>query len=522
MAGGKVASASSRVPCADSGDSGGPGKSSCPLGALVSCKLIPDIWEYQFRRERVDLSNNVTKAKELETSLEDTRRRLAEEREVKDNYEDLLTAMRVELEQNKNGKDQLEERTQSEIRMLRHENATLRKEQVNRINPIAEEGGSPAPRFSGGLSRSNSLARVPPSRTGLSRSGSLSRPSSVIIKDRDFREVLPEIVKDVEMQRDALHQTLKSLLARHDCEARQNAKRIRILELELDRAQKTDSFRKRGYEGGVTGLREEIGVLRRRADDTLDQKWQCEKGLAGLKMDLDRAEQETSSLRTLLHNDQQGPIQGELRDFQETATSLQVAYEEFQTGATEGGLHVNAVLTNEVRQRVALNLSLQDRLSQAIGRGEHDQRLSAAKINEMQARLKQLEEALMLAQQHSEEEIAKHEYEISSLKESHNTQLLRAKDGLRRPALLTPILPNSPFSGARSPRLSRTTSGQGMALNEAVQTRELEVRVKDLENALREADVEMGEVVSRMNKAQIEVSVLQSDRYVVKSIVGFP
>lgn len=473
------------------------------------------------------MSNIVTKAKELETSLEDTRRRLAEERELKDNYEDLLTAMRVELEQNKNERDQLEERTQAELRMLRNENATLRKGQfdlhqqpANRINSIAEEGGFPAPRFSGGLSRSNSLARMPPSRTRLSRSGSLSRPSSVIMKDRDFKESLPEIVKDVEMQRDALHQTVKNLLTRQVCEARRNEKRIRILELELDRARNSHWIGRRGYEGEVTNVREEINSLRRRADEALVQKWQCEKGLAGLKMDLDRSEQETSSLRTLLHGgDQQGPVQDEFRDFHVTATSLQTTYEEFQADVDSGSLEASAALVDEIRQRVALNSSLQERLSKAIGRGERDQQLSATKINEMQNRLKQLEEALVIAQQHSDEEMAKHEQEVNALKESHNAQLLRAKSGVRSPGLLSPILPNSPFSEARSPRLAQTTSGEGIALSQAVRTRELDARVKELEKALREADADMGEVVSRMNKAQIEVVELQSDRLALPFIL---
>ncbi len=43
-----------------------------------------------------------------------------------------------------------------------------------------------------------------------------------------------------------------------------------------------------------------MNSLRRRADGALEQKWHCEKGLGGLRMDLDRAQQETSSLRDLL------------------------------------------------------------------------------------------------------------------------------------------------------------------------------------------------------------------------------
>ena len=268
------------------------------------------------------------------------------------------------------------------------------------------------------------------------------------------------------------------------------------------------------------GLREEISVLRRRADDALDQKWQCEKGLAGLKMDLDRAEQETSSLRNLLQEQAHMPpgSQGEYPDFQATATSLEMAYQQFQAesqGSNSGNL------ADAVRQRVARNSSLKERLSKAIGQGERDQQLSVTRINEMQARLKELEDKLMLAQQHSEEEVAKHEQEVNALKESHNAQLQRLMNGDRSPGRRSPILPNSPFSGGRSPRLSRTSSGEAVALNQAVQTGDLEAKVKNLEKALREADLEMSEVVSRMNKAQMEVAELQSDRYETRIALFF-
>lgn len=420
---------------------------------------------------------------------------MAGEREVKDNYEDLLTAMRVDLERNKTEKDQLE----TELRTLRQQS------RGPRFDSIAEEGDPSVAKGAGGLSRSSS-ARVP--RSGLSRSGSLSRPSSMVGKDRDFQASLADTVKDTETQRDALHRTVRSLLDRQAYDTRQKEKRVRMLELELERARQSRSPRKRGYEREVTGLRDEISVLRRRADDALDQKWQCEKGLAGLKMDLDRAEQETSSLRTLLQEQNTSASQGQFTDFQTTATSLETTYEQFHA-ESQGG---NGNLANAVRQRVAMNGTLKERLSKAIGQGERDQQLSVTKINEMQARLKQLEDKLMLAQQHSEEEVAKHEQEVDALKESHNVQLLRLKNGERSPGMLSPILPNSPFSGGRSPRLSRTTSGEAIALNQALQTGDLDAKVKNLEKALRDADLEMGEVVSRMNKAQMEVADLQSDR----------
>ncbi|KAM5476278.1 hypothetical protein MauCBS54593_000963 [Microsporum audouinii] len=491
----------------------------------------------QFRLEKVEASNAAGKSKELEAALEDTRRRLTEERQLKDNMEDLLTGMRVELEQQKYERDQLQAQLQQDLQNLRNENNLLSQSrklqpempQSPRIDSIVEEaigigiGLSNNRASSGGLSRSNSLARIPPVRNGVSRSGSVSRPTSMIVKGPEFHESLVNQMRDVETQRDALHQTVKSLLERQSYQARQHEKRLRLVELELYRARQASSPRKRGYERDVKNLREEINLLRRRADDALDQKWQCEKGLAGLKMDLDRAEQETSSLRALLQDydipvpHMDGTNADGMTDFHATASSLEETYEQLRIdkeNAEPGSPIPNEALEDEIRKQVTSNASLRARLAEAISQGEREQKLSATKINEMQSRLKFLEEMLMLAQQRSEEEVGKHEQEISALTENHNALLLRAKDGVRSPMMLSPISPNSPFPTIRSPRLSRTSSGEALALSQVAQIENLETKVRALEQALRDADSEMGEVVSRMNTAQMQVAELQSDRQV--------
>ena len=63
--------------------------------------------------------------------------------------------------------------------------------------------------------------------------------------------------------------------------------------------------------------------------------------------------------------------------------------------------------------------------------------------------------------------------------------------------------------------MDRTSSGPGMALSQALKTEHLEKKVGELETALGEADMEMQEVVQRMNTAQIEVADLQTERYVL-------
>lgn len=346
----------------------------------------------------------------------------------------------------------------------------------------------------------------------------------------ESRESLADRVKDTEAQRDALHQALKSLLDRQSYQARENQKRIKIMEMELKKAQDTGSPRKLGYEREVRNLREEINTLRRRAEEALEQKWQCEKGLGGLKMDLDRAEQETSSLRMLLQEhdialptDMAANEEG-LANMQATSSSLESAYQQLQADVEHAEANANAsgelsasvsrasTLSGQVREQLDTNNALRQRLSDAIFKGEREQKMSAMRINEMQSRLKSLEDTLMEAQHLSEDEMAKHEEEVRSLKESHNAQLMRAKVGIKTPVSLSPNPGTAPFGGARSPRLDVTTSGEGMPLSQAVQVEKLEARVKELEKALRDADFEMEEVVQRMNKAQIEVAELQSDR----------
>jgi chromosome segregation ATPase len=278
---------------------------------------------------------------ELENSLEDAKRRLAEERQVKENFEDLLTALRDELEKHRNERDNLRDevvpqlrarlegleseatdtqtliyestRMQQEIQQLRSENQTLTnarrmqqeiQQQQTRFQSIAEEADAAPPATKKmGLSRSNSLARSSNTFNRLSRSNSLARSNSV--KDRTMPESPREgplagnPVKELEEQRDALHKALKHLLQRQELQQREFQRRIKELEVERDNALNLTP-RRTTFHKEVAHLRDEVNSLRRRADDALEQKWQCEKGLGGLRMDLDRAQQETSSLRELL------------------------------------------------------------------------------------------------------------------------------------------------------------------------------------------------------------------------------
>lgn len=338
-------------------------------------ELDRQIKELSERAAHTDLAemnnmNTTGRVKDLETTCEDLRRRLSEERSSKDNFEDLLSALKGELQDACTERDNLRDKLipqlrarvegleaesaeysnltyestkmQQEIQNLRAENITLRRnvpsdEPPSRGSRVMSMYGVGA---LGGLSRSNSSATN--FRMQMGPSSGLSRSNSIKATPQESREVIAERLKDVEAQRDALHGALKNLLERQEFQNRENAKKIKILEMERERLL-TGGPKKAGFQRDIVNLRTEINVLRRRAEDAMEQKWQVEKGLGGLKMDLDRAEGEIASLRELLQEKDilipeslarqshsgDGPV------VPVTSDTLNTAYQKLQTAYSE-------------------------------------------------------------------------------------------------------------------------------------------------------------------------------------------
>lgn len=483
------------------------------------------------------------KERELETQLDDMKRRLNDEKSFKENFEDLLAGMREEIESFKHERDNLRDevvpkisaenqnliyentRMQQELQNLKNENSTLqnaRKLQLHSsIKSIVEEGpGSPE----SGLSRSNSLKRsgsLNHSKSVRGRSGSLMGQQQA--KDMGEPEALPERVKNAEEQRDAIQRTLKSLILRQTQMSRQHAKQIFVLQTERDRAL-SGIPRRAGFAVEVHTLRHEVNKLRQRADDALEQKFQCEKGLTGLKMDLERAQQETSSLRDLLqeHDITVPDLASKAVTMSEQGDSLARAFEELTRAHADSiaaGTHSSAdahasrvaALSEQVSIQNASNQQLRARLAEAVGRGEKEQAASAKKINELQSALRTAEERVMSAQSVSEDVMASHEEHVRDIKDaaSDHSQRMMKTPGK---GMSTASRSGSATAVFERTRLSKTTSGKGVSAAEAIQVRALQTRVRELEDAAGQADDEMQGVVERMNAAQIEVADLQVQR----------
>ncbi|KAI5808839.1 hypothetical protein DFH27DRAFT_522248 [Peziza echinospora] len=576
------------------------------------------------------VSTDTGRITNLSNELADTRRKLSVEKQARENFEALVTAMKEQLREQGEERDRLRDivvpqltakvrgleaetsqmqqilndkaRLQQELAAIRTENLAI----LSVRKPLDAQATTP-------IQKRMSLAQM----TGLSTTGLLPyTPSLASPLSPKEKETLADKLKDVEAQRDELHKALRSLRQRQQFESRQSKLKIKALEQERDRALR-DSPRRFGNTREVSLLRREVDRLRQRAEEALEAKFVCERNLGSLKMDLERAEQETATLKVLLHeHDALVNQHAELKDShfrlskqmsqmkydksESQSVSLQRAYMDLQRtheltlnrldhleskgndisddfeerkkklvavheeseeamnrlrqslaeaearqetsqmeadaykkrasalqNAEKEHIHEEKVLAlqlrdstervaqlaEQVQMQIQSNASLRERLAAAIDRGEEEQHTSATRINDLQNKLKNLEDKVLAAQQETEDTISHHEDEIRLMKENHSSQLTRLKSTFMKNGPTSPRMPLTPL--LKSPRLEWTNKlgvtvdNQG---NSSERVEFLEKRVTDLEKALSEADKEMEEVVNRMSMAQIEVMELTSQR----------
>ncbi|KAK0618093.1 hypothetical protein B0T17DRAFT_496414 [Bombardia bombarda] len=380
-------------------------------------QLDKQIMELSRKASQIDMvkMNNMDageRIKELENTCDDLRRKLSEERQDKDNFQDLLAALKGELQSASNERDNLRDevipqlrsrvegleadaaenaklaydasKLQQEIQALKSENTEL-KQVDNRLAELKQ----PTARAMTGLSRSASVAGGSYKKA---RPQTLSRSNTT--RQAEPREALAERLKDVEAQRDALHSALKNLLERQELQNRENSKKIRLLETERDRLL-SGSPKKAGYEREVTILRDEISVLRRRAEEAIEQKWEVEKGLGGLKMDLDRAEEEISSLRSLLKEKDilipetlaRSSRGSEKFAVPATSESLEKAYKDLQAAYIEALSRIRNLENNtasDEKTRLAME-HLERSLSAAVSERELARNEATSYLNQLES-----------------------------------------------------------------------------------------------------------------------------------------
>lgn len=302
--------------------------------------LDQQVKDLQERASQIDLAhmNNMDvngRLKELETTCEDLRRKLSEERASTANFEGVLSALKTELKDASNERDNLRDEVVPQLRArvegleaeaASHASLTYESTKMQHQLQSLQEENSTLRNSTAGVE--DVMARGLSMRSPLARTDAKNYAA-------ESREALAERLKDVEAQRDALHNALKNLLERQEFQNRENEKKIKLLEKERQRLL-SDSPKKAGFERDITKLRTEVNVLRRRAEDALEQKWQVEKGLGGLKMDLDRAEEEIATLRGLLNGkDILNSPSDDASESSVNSLTLQKAYDDLQAQYNE-------------------------------------------------------------------------------------------------------------------------------------------------------------------------------------------
>ena len=367
--------------------------------------------------------------------------------------------------------------------------------------------------------------------------------------------------KEIEDQRDALHKALKLLISRYEKQHKDHQRAIKKLNKETNVANlRADNAtpKRSQYTREVNYLKEEVTALRKRTEDALEQKWEYEKGLSGIKMDLDRAEQETRGLRHLLQEEDIAltspeapvdPAQDQLsfsistakseRDyarrmaeaFRQRALNLQETYSTDSTDEQQpppvAKLFDSANSMDELAEKldaqVRTNVDLRARLTEAVEKGEREQRESIRQVEEMQKRLGDLEDSVLAAAAHSETTLSTHEGEVRRIEEAASPRLQRLEVSFPDPTKLSPATANNTPGSSPAmlstgfPRLPSSDKrlasiSAAASLQEVSKTQDLEREVREMEFMLREAAAEMQRVVQRVHRGQDEVAELTGER----------
>lgn len=457
---------------------------------------------------------------------------------MKENYEDLLTALRGELEEQRNERDNLRDevlprlqarvegleleasglqrlqyehsRMQQELLSLRNESASHSRLQQELLNLRSENASlaASAMRTQASASRQSIRQSRPASMFG---SPTLIQSNIALPLSLKDKESLVEKVKDIEEQRDALHSALKSLHERHTFESKRARERIKALELERDKALH-QSTRRYGKDQEMSSLRKEMDRLRRRADEALEHKYLCERGLGTLKMDLEKAEQETANLRALLQeHDSLVSRHTELRDShirlskqisqlkhersdEETSLSLQQAYNDLQD------IHERSLARLDELEVKGNDLS--DDLS------EREQRLSEAH-SESQRAIEKLRHSVAQAESERDEALVeaeayrKHAETLQDAEKKHlseertlGVQLKMSTERIGE--LAAQVRAQLESNNSLRERLAEAIDrGEGGRRLSAEKINELRGRLRDLEDKVLEAQHKTEEVVAR-------------------------
>ncbi|KAK6335613.1 hypothetical protein TWF696_002380 [Orbilia brochopaga] len=431
-----------------------------------------------------------SRVRDLEIALDDARRKLSEERNLKANFEDLVKAIRDELQGYRNERDNLRDEIVPQLRArvegLEAELAESQKTPYE-ATKMQQEIDDLRQKYAQLLESNRQMEKRQSEQTLNSAPTSApATPGSAMFKDR---ESLLERLKDIEAQRDALQLGLRNLRMRTEVDNKKASERIRTLEWERNRALRP-SYRKMRKDKENAAFKCQLERLRHRSDNAVDSKYVCERNLASLRLDLDRSEQELDDLRALLR--EQDDLARQMEELQESCKQL--------IAQSEGDEEMEQ-LASELRSRAVVNAMLRKRLVDAIEKGDQERLMANTKINAFCEMLKSLEEKIGDAQHDLEGAAQEREQEAKDLKETKSATLRRIDENA---ALNTQL--RSTVITSKKPSINREGSK-----SKDTRVYILQHRVEQLEKAIANTDIEMEDLESRLNVTLLEASELRTE-----------
>jgi chromosome segregation ATPase len=278
-----------------------------------------------------------------------------------------------------------------------------------------------------------------------------NRSKGVDKKSEEELKALTERAKGAESQRDALQLALRQLRERQTLEAKKSSDRIRQLEGEKD---KTQRHLPRTPERTVTGITHRTPEKR---NTLLGVPKNVDEKVSQLKVDLSKASKEIADLSVL--NTQLSTQNTQLRDMQQR---LQTRLSQVESAASASTIsEASATASLSYAHRLAVEM---------------------ARVTDF------------------------HMKSLEKVRNSANTSLPFLKSG----GPLSPMLRSSYDMSLKSEdRLGARVNEKPV---EEATVKMMESRIKELEGALKDSSDEMGEVVRKMQTAQIEMIELASER----------
>lgn len=432
------------------------------------------------------------RVRDLEVALDDARRKLSEERNLKANFEDLVTAIKDELTGYRNERDNLRDEIVPHLRArVEGLEAELAESQKNPYDAtkMQQEIDDLRGKYTALVESNRQMQQEKPLPVEPFVVNTPPQPATPVNTTFKEKDSLVEQIKEIKLQRDALQDGLRNLRLRNELENKKALHRIRTLEWERDRALRP-SFRRMRRNKEIAAFKNQVERLRHRAENAIDSKYVCERNLTSLRLDLDRLDQGMEELRELLKT--QDTLARQVEELQESCKQLVAECEE------DAELEQFAA---ELRFRSVSNAMLRKRLVDAIERGDQDRLMANTKINTLCELLKSMEEKIGEAQQDLEGVSSEREQEAKDLKEAKGVPRLRRVD--EQAAM--DAQPNSAIIAAKEPRINRDSRGKDTRLYI------LQHRIEQLEKTITNTDIEMEDLESRLNMTLLEASELRTE-----------